>query len=227
MKSGPRYEWFDIYESEIISNSPILETNTLYFVEFDFKQIAYSEFPPSKYTGDLNSNEVAIDPSAEVWTSSGVIATLVPGIIFSDGTPFFMGLICISTGILFASFVLKKISHLVIKIPVSSSTLNDCASGSYHAIVFSWEELVDDPDTSSVSIASLTEDNSNSGLSWTSGDRTDTMLSLTVSIMPEDVNVLSALDVISFVSLLSLLVKVNVFSPDSKFGFETLVESGI
>ena len=50
--------------SERRSFSPILEMYTLYLVDCDAIQIAYSVLP-SKNTGASNSNEVAILPSAE------------------------------------------------------------------------------------------------------------------------------------------------------------------
>ena len=49
--------------------------NTLYLVDQDAKQIAYSP-PPSRYTGALNVNVVATVPSAEtlIWSGSLMIS---------------------------------------------------------------------------------------------------------------------------------------------------------
>ena len=103
-------------------------------MEFDAKQIQYS-LPPSRYTGALKTTDVAIDPSPDISISSGSKIISENGIMFCVGNPFCIVLSWKVAGISISSLDLKKTSQLVKKTPVSLSTKNDCASGSYHPII--------------------------------------------------------------------------------------------
>ena len=123
----------EINSSVKISDSPTLEIKTLYFVDQDANVIAYSP-PPSRYTGALKLNVVATVPSAEILISAGSLIISEKGSIFCVGTPFCIVRIWNVMGISMSSFVWKNTSQLVMNTPVSSTTWNDCARGSYHSI---------------------------------------------------------------------------------------------
>ncbi|BCU98566.1 MAG: hypothetical protein CM15mV22_1980 [Eurybiavirus sp.] len=85
--------------------------NTLYWLESDVRTSACS-FLNGRNTGDLNSNVVGLEASADVNTSSGSLTTLDSGSISCVGVPFSTVLMSIDTGIS-ASLVKKNKSTLV------------------------------------------------------------------------------------------------------------------
>ena len=227
LNKDPKVGWFEINVCVRRSFSPILQMYTLYFVEFDARQTQYS-CPPSRYTGALNTNEVATDPSpdVEIWFGSNIISE--NGRIFCVGNPPCIVLIWKVTGISASSFDLKNTSHLVKNTPVLSSTKNDCANGSYHPTIRS---EVSPPITcveiTCVPVVLETALSSNSCLFWIRAFLTEIIFSWTVSKVPLEVNPSSAIVVATFWSFESLLIIVKTLDPVSNFGWTLIFGFGM
>ena len=193
----------------------------------DAKQIAYSVFPPSTYTGALKLTVVATEPSAEVITSSGASTISENGRICCVGNPLDIDLIWKTQGTSISSFVLKNISHFVIKIPLSSSTKNDWAKGSYHELILLLPSVVVVSCPTSV-VPRL----SSTFLSWNSclcsilAFLIERIFSWTVSNVPEAVYVSSVRVVALFGSLSGSLVNVKTLVPVSNLGWLILFGLG-
>ena len=162
-------------------------------------------------------------------TSSGFKVISENGRIFCVGNPFCIVLNWNVTGVSPSSLLLKKTSHLVKKTPVSSSTKNDCARGSYQptrtclddgdptwVLEITWVPIV-------VFIALL----SNTCLSAIFAFLTEIILSWTVSNVPLEINCSVAIVVAEFWSFKLLLMRVKDLVPVSNFGWMLLVGSGI
>ena len=162
---------------------------------------------------------VATEPSAEVVTSSGGITISEKGIIFWVGTPFSMVLNWKTTGIFMSSLEAKKMSHLVRKIPVSSSTRKDCASGSYHPIISSFlDEATFWAPTTCVPRSRLTFLSWNSCLRSTLAFLIERIFSWIVSRVPADVNASSAIVLQRSWLLSGSLIRVKLLVPVSNSG---------
>ena len=226
LNKDPKVGWFEINVCVRRSFSPILQIYTLYFVEFDAIQTQYS-CPPSRYTGALNTKEVATDPSPDVetWFGSNIISE--NGRIFVVGNPPCIVRIWKVTGISKSSFDLKNTSHLVKNTPVASSTKNDCANGSYHPVIRSEVFL---PSTcveiTCVPVVLETALSSNSCLFSIRAFLTEIIFSWTVSKVPLEVNPSSAIVVATFWSFESLFINVKTLDPVSNFGWTLIFGLG-
>ena len=176
----------------------------------------------------MNINDVAIEESDEMLICPGSKVISENGKTFWVGNPFCIVLNWNVTGISLSSFDEKNTSHLVRKIPVSSSTVKDCARGSYHVgsliVVLVFEPIAppeeedDDEDTAI---------DSNSCLFWILAFLTETIFSWTVSMVPSEINPSSAIVVAAFWSFRLLFTKVKTLFPVANLGLSKIFGFGI